>query len=448
MELIPDKMRTPYLISFFLFLFLISCEKPEQATTLSLKFKTDQKTNSSGKGISGEGILVDSAVIILSDIKFISRDDGLQDGYTFNGPFIINLLTYESRPEISSNGLIPGVYLGMKANLVVSELTGYSIYISGTYTSDNKWWKFIYMFSGTGDFSVENPDGFTITENMNNEIWVVINVMSLLEGIDFSKAQADNDNIIRIDSNTNPEIAALIQDNFGYSSQIGGDDINNEIPGEGENHSDDDQDGNIDEDNPDQNDDIPGDGDQSGNDQDGDSKEDEESRDQNDDNGNSNVPDDYSGNDENEDKEQSNNDEDNTDDQNGDDNEDYNNNDDGGNNGDREGGKKDQDKDEGDKRDDNYRDDDSEEDGEKGDGKKDKDKDDEGKDDDDYQGDDREDDDGDKTDGKKDNDKDKGGKDKDDDDDGENDGDDDADRGGKKDNDKDKGDNDDDRGDD
>lgn len=219
-----------YIISAIVAMFLFSCNQEEETTTLNLRFRAVlDETIQSFKETTGEGILVDSAVIILERISLVPQGSpsGLRPQNLFAGPYVINLLTNQSEPALAEASVEPGIYTGLHANLHVSGKTGYSVYISGTYTLDNIWWRFIYEFSETGTFNVENSGGLVIVENQPNNIWVMIDVVALLNGVDFRNAIPGEDNIIRIGKDVNPAMALVIQKNFGYASVIDDEPVDN-----------------------------------------------------------------------------------------------------------------------------------------------------------------------------------------------------------------------------
>jgi len=213
-------------IRFFALIILqvfVACENLEpENTTVNLAFKTHRESfylSQATKGISGEGFLIDTAVIVLERIKLTGEGTGRNE-ILFTGPYEIDLLANKSIPDLPVAGIVPGIYNTLIAELYIPVGRGYSIYISGTYTLNEKWWRFIYTINQTGDFIVKNPQSFEINENTTNTIWIIIDVVALFRGIDFSKALVDNDKIIRINNESNRYLAEIIESNFEGASII------------------------------------------------------------------------------------------------------------------------------------------------------------------------------------------------------------------------------------
>jgi hypothetical protein len=218
---------------------LIACEKQNSDTThLSLGIKAINGTSelyTLKKATAAEGLEIDSAVIALERIELklagTSIEDGLDnegieemeepDDYLFAGPYFIDLLAKESEPELPVVDITPGIYTKFEAELYVPEDLGYCIYISGTYSpEEGEGQEFIYTYSQTEDFKAENPDGFEITEDMINNVWLTVDISRLFEGVDFSQAITGEDNIIRIHKGSNNDLADIIESNLETASEI------------------------------------------------------------------------------------------------------------------------------------------------------------------------------------------------------------------------------------
>ena len=240
--------------------FIACDDQASENTTLKLSFKALNETLSLSKSAneaSGEGFGIDTAVIVLERIKLTGAASGT-NGLLLPGPFEIDLLTKKSTPELPITSIIPGMYTSLEAELYVPVNRRYSIYISGTYTHDDNWWRFRYTSLQTGNFLVENQPGFEINVNTTNNIWVIIDVIALFRGVDFSKAMVDADNIIRINTTTNKILAEIINNNFNGVAIIDDEEYNDPENIDGNNDNDGD-DGDDDEDDGDDGDDDDGD---------------------------------------------------------------------------------------------------------------------------------------------------------------------------------------------
>ncbi len=231
------------LFTILMLLVFISCEKQKSETaTVDLGFIALNGTvelKSATKGEVLEGLEIDSAVIILEKIELklqgIDEEDDIegedetddQDEFLYTGPYVIDILAGKSKPDLPLVEVVPGTYTKFEAELYVDEERGHCVYISGAYTTSDtepKEFKFIYTYSQTEDFKVENPDGFEITEDMINNVWVMLDLGSLFEGVNFSQAVIDEDGFIRINKDSNRDIADIIEMNLENASEIDVDD--------------------------------------------------------------------------------------------------------------------------------------------------------------------------------------------------------------------------------
>jgi hypothetical protein len=238
------------LFALIILYVFVACENLEtEKTTVNLAFKTFSASFSlsqARKGISDEGFMIDTAVIVLEKIKLTGEGTGLNE-ILFTGPYEIDLLSKKSVPDLPVAGIAPGIYNTLAAELYVPMDRPYSIYITGTYTLNEKWWRFLYTLNKTGDFVVKNPQSFEINENTANTIWILIDVVALFMDIDFSKAMVGTDQIIRINNESNSDLAEIIENNFEGASMID----DNEYPvvdDGGRDKDDDDDEGNDDDD--------------------------------------------------------------------------------------------------------------------------------------------------------------------------------------------------------
>lgn len=231
------------LLIIIVFVGLVACEKQNSETaSLNLGLKAVNGTtelNALKNATIQEGIEIDSAVIILERIELklqdaageedIEAEEGVEDAeeteeideYLFAGPYIIDLIAQESDPELPIVEITPGVYTKFEAELYVPEERGHCIYISGTYSAEGtEGQKFIYTYSQTEDFKAENPEGFEITEEMINNVWLTVDISILFEGLDLSQATVGEGNIIWINKDSNRDLADIIENNLETASEI------------------------------------------------------------------------------------------------------------------------------------------------------------------------------------------------------------------------------------
>lgn len=241
-------MKTNIINALLIPFVLIACENHDsQRTTVSLGFKAVGKTlmqDKAPRSAAADGMFIDTGILILEriDVKQQGSEQSTYDPNHFilRGPYVIDLIGKKSRPELLPAEIAPGVYTGLQAMLNVPAGYHFSVHIAGTYTNNTKWWRFIYEYADTNIFRVENSTGINIVEGMSNNIWVLIDVVALFAGADFSKALPGPDNIIRINSMSNTALGSIIEGNFEVAAII--EDGKGESPDNGNQVSDDDQD--------------------------------------------------------------------------------------------------------------------------------------------------------------------------------------------------------------
>ncbi|MEX2370192.1 MAG: hypothetical protein WD578_04220 [Bacteroidales bacterium] len=223
-----------------------ACENENTDETLGqLNFKAVNYTGFSLKSATVEGFVFDSAHIVLEkiEVKMLEPDGDtlemendsleIEDEYEFKyyGPFLIDLLSGTSDPELPATEVEPGIYTKVEAEMAYFEEIGYSFYFSGYFTDTSgaeQWVEFSYAQSE--DFKVENPDGFEITAVQINNVWVMVDLGRLLEGLDLSEATVDEDGVIRLNKDSNRDLADIIESNLEDASELGLDeDLDGEI---------------------------------------------------------------------------------------------------------------------------------------------------------------------------------------------------------------------------
>jgi hypothetical protein len=220
-------MKNPVsILAVLLPLVLAACENQYSGeVTARIRFAAAHDaagSNLTTRASQTEGLLIDSATISLQNIRLLvqnSNDQMITGNTVFPGPYMINLITKKSIPVIESSSIAPGTYFGLNALLYVPNSTVPSVYVTGTYTLNDKWWKFYYTNSASLTFQVTDSAGFTVDQS-NPEIWVLIDVVSFFKDVDFSKAVVDNDNVIRINESSNTALAVAVQSNFTIAASV------------------------------------------------------------------------------------------------------------------------------------------------------------------------------------------------------------------------------------
>jgi hypothetical protein len=229
-----------FLVPIVLAIVYFSCESNNQGAFVKLTFKAPGQPLSVKKSSILEDPVFDSAFLVIEKIelkKLEIEDDTTEneekDEYNFQGPFLLDLLSGTSDPELSRTEIDPGMYSKAEAEFAYYEEYGFSVYLHGYFEQNNgedPQVEFEYTYTQSEDFKVENPDGFAITADMINNVLILIDLNTLLVGVNFNEAVVDEDDVIRLNKESNRDLADIIEGNLEAASELGLDeDANGEI---------------------------------------------------------------------------------------------------------------------------------------------------------------------------------------------------------------------------
>jgi len=177
-------------------------------------------------------------------------DDSLDDNddedsdyeIEFEGKFIVDLIAGTSTPDFGITDVMPGTYKELEVKLEPILDDGNSIYIELTYQPEGLDPLIIqYSTNRTIEFEIEKDSGFELDLGTLNQILVLFDLDQLLTGLDLEHGNVDEDGIIRIDSESNTDLANAIWNKLGMAFDAGDDD-------DGDEDFDDDEDDEFDDD--------------------------------------------------------------------------------------------------------------------------------------------------------------------------------------------------------
>lgn len=207
--------RTIYLLTALLLISFSSCKK--NAEVASAKFSIKQKTTTL-KATQIGTFTFSKANFGIKEIQFEMEFEGPDENefeYEYDGPFQFDVLTGTSTPVIDAIELTPGTYHEFKFDIDNVLSTGNSIEISGTY-DDGTAYQFELTSAFEGEFEIENELGIDVKTGLTTNFALHLDLDSLFSGIDFSTAVVDTDNIIRINSVSNENLAFIIENNLNH----------------------------------------------------------------------------------------------------------------------------------------------------------------------------------------------------------------------------------------
>jgi len=143
-----------------------------------------------------------------------SDDDSSDDSdfdIEFEGRFVVDLIAGTSNPDFGIADVYPGVYKEIEVKLEPILEGGYSIYIEFTYDIDGSDPVTIqYSTDKYVTFEIERHSGIQLDGGALNQILILFDLDQFLQSININEANADVDGIVRINDNSNSDIASAI----------------------------------------------------------------------------------------------------------------------------------------------------------------------------------------------------------------------------------------------
>ncbi|MCX2744122.1 hypothetical protein OO013_09610 [Mangrovivirga sp. M17] len=201
--------------------------------SLEIKAQTTQSTISNGRQMNS-GLVFNEVLVGVTELEFETlEEDELEDiegedeneEVEFEGQFVVDLINGTSTPDFGIASLTPGIYEEMEIEMEPILDGGYSIYVSFEFVNAND--EVVTVEYGNSDeleFEIENDNGFLIDAGVTNQMLVLLNLDALFAGVDLNTAGVDIDGIVRINSNSNSDLAVEIASNLDQILEAGEDD--------------------------------------------------------------------------------------------------------------------------------------------------------------------------------------------------------------------------------
>lgn len=198
--------KLPALFLLFAFVWIVSCatdNEDEPRITLRVDMKSDDPDR--------DLYSFSRADIGVDEIEFAS----IPEEFTleFSGNFVIDVARELILPEI--NALFPeGSYDMIELEMDLAKVLddGKSIVVHGTFDEQGTLYQFEFNSELTESVEVQKA---TPTDSANGVVIffkITIDLPSLFTGINWADANVDQDNIIRINADSNTDLAELIED--------------------------------------------------------------------------------------------------------------------------------------------------------------------------------------------------------------------------------------------
>ncbi len=215
------------LITSLFMVFFISCntDDPNSKMTFSIQQKTVLRKSTVNNKQANVNALVGtftfSKVLVgVSKIKFETEfetdDIEGEDEIEYNGSFEFDVLNGTSTPAVLPIEMAPGLYHELEFNIDNVLSSGNSIEVSGTYNDGVSDYEFEFTSTIEEEYEIENVNGVDLNVNETTNFVLFLELEALFDGVDFSNIVVDEDNVIRINSSSNSEIASQIENSLEH----------------------------------------------------------------------------------------------------------------------------------------------------------------------------------------------------------------------------------------
>jgi hypothetical protein len=160
-----------------------------------------------------------------------SSDDNSDDSFDdsdfdieYEGRFVVDLIAGTSNPDFGIADVYPGIYKEIELKLEPILENGHSIFIEFTYNVDvSEPVTVQYSTDEHIEFEIERSSGIQLEGGALNQILILFDLDRFLESININEANADVDGIVRINSNSNSDIATAIWSKLNQMMEAGED---------------------------------------------------------------------------------------------------------------------------------------------------------------------------------------------------------------------------------
>lgn len=230
-------LKTAVLTLFISFAVLMqSCNNNDPGLSdikLTMKATTALSTIDPSGRVMNTGLVFTDVIIGVTEIEFEtfeedeSEDNGdIEDNdhdgeddneeIEFEGEFIVDLIAGTSTPDFGETNIAPGIYEEMEIELAPILEGGLSMFVAFDYTPDGAVdaVRYEYSTSAEMEFELEPEGGFILEEGALNKMLVLIDLDAMFANIDLNTATADVDGVVRINNDSNVDLANQIAVNL------------------------------------------------------------------------------------------------------------------------------------------------------------------------------------------------------------------------------------------
>ncbi len=219
-------------------------ENPSMAQiNLEMKATTALSTINTGARTMAEGLTFDTILLGVTDLEFESlgeieqeaENDSLDgpdnhgesenEDLEYQGAFVVDLISGTSTPDFGLAELQPGLFESLEVKLGPILENGNSIFVSFTYLPDSSSAPVRVEYSDKEEveIKIEKEGGFNLDLTSLHPILVTLDLDQLFAQVDLSQAVVDNDGVIRINHDSNPDLSEMISHSIEEGMNAGED---------------------------------------------------------------------------------------------------------------------------------------------------------------------------------------------------------------------------------
>lgn len=153
-------------------------------------------------------------------------DDDKDDEIEFEGRFIVDLIKGTSTPNFGQVSIAPGNYKEIEIEMEPILQNGNTMFIAFEFLPDGASTPVRVEYSNKFDieFEFEKQSGFALDGGDLMKLLVLVDLDALFLGVDLNSASDDADGTIRINANSNTDLANIVADNLDDAIEAGEDD--------------------------------------------------------------------------------------------------------------------------------------------------------------------------------------------------------------------------------
>jgi hypothetical protein len=223
----------PIITSMVAILVACSSSSLDGGSVAKIKVIADPGVSVIGNGLNTGTNEFEQADIVITDIRFeLSQNcsSGSDDTrIDLEGPFVVDLLAEKSHPSLDEVQLEKGKYCKFKFKLdkldddevpsgVDNEMIDKSVLIKGNHDGDIP---FVVTLDRNEEFELdaEDSEGFSLTPDQTNTVFLVFNLSKLFEGIDITTLDQTGGTVY-IDEDNNEDAYDIVRDNLKRFSEL------------------------------------------------------------------------------------------------------------------------------------------------------------------------------------------------------------------------------------